>query len=128
MIKGIVTAKREAIVNVSLHGPTGRKVLVKAVVDTGFNRFVCVPPAVIARLRLLWVRRGRAILADGSDSFFDTYEGIVSWDGRALSIPIYEVEAHPLVGMALLEGHELKAEVRMGGRVTIKRLPRRRRT
>jgi len=29
----------------------------------------------------------------------------------------------PLVGMALLEGYELNAQVRAGGKVAIKRLP-----
>jgi clan AA aspartic protease len=37
--------------------------------------------------------------------------------------PCHEVDAEPLVGMRLLRGHELKMQVRAGGKVTIKRLP-----
>lgn len=128
MIKGIATAEYEAIIHVSLRGPTARVLHVEAAVDTGFNGFLCLPPAVIAQLRLRWDRSGEAILADGSESTFEIYDGTVLWDGRSLSVPADEVDSDPLVGMALLEGYELKAEVRSGGKVTIKRLPRRRRT
>jgi len=57
----------------------------------------------------------------------EIYEGTALWDGGSLAIPVQEVDADPVVGMALLEGYELKMEVRSGGKVTIKRLPRRRR-
>jgi len=127
MIRGIVTAQREASIQVSLRGPTGRVLDVEAVVDTGFDGYLSLPPAVIAQLRLPWVRSGEATLADGSDCLLEVYKGTVLWDGRTLSIPVDEVDADPLVGMALLEGYELKAEIRTGGKVTIKRLPRRRR-
>lgn len=122
-----MTAEREAIIQVSLRGPTGRVVHVKAVVDTGFSGHLSLPPAIIAQLRLRWDRSAEVILADGSESAVEVYEGTVLWDGGSLSIPVQEVDADPLVGMALLEGYELKAEVRSGGKVSIKRLPRRRR-
>jgi predicted aspartyl protease len=74
-------------------------------------------------LRLPWWRRGRAILADGNETFFDIYEGTVVWDRRRRLIPVYEADSEPLVGMALLEGYELKVQVRKRGTVAIQRLP-----
>jgi clan AA aspartic protease len=127
MLRGTVTAEREAIIGVSVRGPTGRVLDIEAVVDTGFDGFLCLPPAAIAQLRLRWIERGEGMLADGSECLVEVYEATVLWDGHALSLFVDEVDADPLVGMALLEGYELKAEVRSGGKVTIKRLPRRRR-
>jgi clan AA aspartic protease len=128
MIRGFVTADREAIIEVVVRGPTGRVLDCEAALDTGFDGYLCLPPSAIAQLCLPWVERHEATLADGSTCSVDVYEGTILWDGKALSVLIDEIDADPLVGMALLEGYELKAEVRSGGKVTIKRLPRRRRS
>jgi clan AA aspartic protease len=127
MLRGTVTSEREAIIAVSVRGPTGRVLDTEAVVDTGFDGYLCLPPTAIAQLRLPWIESGEATLADGSDCLVEVYQGTVLWDGHALSLLVDEVDTDPLVGMGLLEGHELKIEVRPGGKVTIKRLPRRRR-
>jgi hypothetical protein len=68
------------------------------------------------------------VLADGSESVFDIYEGTVVWDRRSRRIPMDEADTTVLVGMALLEGPKLNVEVRVRGKVTIKPLPRRRGT
>jgi hypothetical protein len=65
----------------------------------------------------------RGTLADGSECLFDVYEAKVVWDGKARQILVDEVDAESLVEMRLLKGHELKMQVRAGGKVTIKRLP-----
>lgn len=70
-------------------------------------------------LDLVWRRRGRALLADGSESIFDIYEAIVIWDGEARRIPVDQAETTPLVGMSLLEGYELTVQAQPGGNVTI---------
>jgi clan AA aspartic protease len=126
MIRGIVSARREATIQVSLRGPSGRVLHVEAAIDTGFDRYLTLPPRVIAQLRLPWVRSSEITLGDGSDRLVEVYRATVLWDGRTLAVPVEEVDAEPVVGMALLEGFELKMEVRSGGKVTIKRLPRRR--
>jgi predicted aspartyl protease len=77
-------------------------------------------------LGLRWRSTGRFLLADGSDRIFDVYEAKVVWDGKLRTILVDETDAEPLVGMRLLKGHELKMQVRYRGRVTIKRLPRKR--
>jgi clan AA aspartic protease len=127
MITGTVTADREAIIRLTVRGPAGQERRVEAVIDTGFDGWLSLPPALIARLGLPWRRRGRALLADGSESVFDIHEATVVWDRRRRRIPADEADTTPLVGMALLDGYELNAQVRAGGKVTIKPLPRRRR-
>jgi clan AA aspartic protease len=128
MIRGTVTAQLEAVIEVSLRGPTGRILHVEAVVDTGFDGKLSLPAAVISQLGFPWVRRGEGILADGSECSLEIYEATVLWDGRALSVLVDQIDTGPMVGMALLEGYELKAEIRSGGKITIKRLPPRKRS
>jgi clan AA aspartic protease len=123
MIRGIVNSNREAIIRLLVRGPAGQRRRIKAVIDTGFTGRLSLPPALIVLLRLPWWRRGRAILADGNETFFDIYEGTVVWDRRRRLIPVYEADSEPLVGMALLEGYELKVQVRKRGTVAIQRLP-----
>lgn len=66
MITGIVTTAREAAISLTVRGPTGQEREIRAVIDTGFDGSLTLPPALIATLRLPWRRRGRALLADGN--------------------------------------------------------------
>ena len=122
MIGGIVTADHEAIIRLAVRGPTGLEQEIEAVVDTGFDGWLSLPPTLIAQLELQWGRRGRAQLADGSECVFDIYEGTVVWDGGMRRIAVDEASTAPLVGMALLDGYEFNIQVRNGGNVTIKAL------
>lgn len=80
------------------------------------------PPDFIAALGLSWLRRGRAILADGSESIFDIYEATVIWDGQLLTIPVDEADSEPLIGMSLMDGYELTVQAMDGGIVTLRKL------
>lgn len=122
MITGSVTADREIVVGLTVRGPAGQQQRLDAVIDTGFDGWLSLPPALIAMLGLPWRRRGRGLLADGSATVFDIYEATVVWDRRHRRIPVDEANTTPLVGMALLNGYELTAQVRAGGKVTIKSL------
>jgi clan AA aspartic protease len=123
MITGIVTTAREAIISLTVRGPSGQEREIQAVIDTGFDGSLTLPPALITTLGLAWRRRGRALLADGSENVFDIYEATVVWDGTPRRVPVDEVDLTPLVGMSLLYGSELTVQVVEGGRVFIKALP-----
>lgn len=123
MMNGAVDAHYDAIVRLPVQGPQGQQEEINAVVDTGFNGWLTLPPATIAQLGLPFRRRGRAFLADGSESIFDIYEGTVIWDGQPQRIAVDEADADPLIGMRLLAGFELIIEVVAGGQVTIRALP-----
>ena len=119
MIEGVVNAAYEAVVSLTLDGPAGQTRDIGAVVDTGFNGFLTLPPAVVAELGLPFVSIGRATLADGSEISYDIYGVTVLWDGQRIYIEADAADTTPLVGMLLLDGHDLNIQVRDGGRVVI---------
>jgi clan AA aspartic protease len=123
MFTGVVNAILEATIRFPIHDSTGQQVDVQANVDTGFNMCLTLPLNVIMSLGLVWVSRRTAILADGSTHHWETYEATVLWDGTLRNIELYAVDADSLVGMKLLEGYELRAEIKVGGLVTIEALP-----
>ena len=125
MITGIVNADFEPIIPLSVCGSDGKVYTQDAIVDTGFNGWLSLPPDLIAQLNLRWKRRGRAILGDGTECIFDVYEAVVIWDGNLLTIPVDEADAEPLVGMSLMEGFQLLIQVFEGGTVTIESLKQR---
>jgi len=119
MIVGKVNVDFEAIISLTICGSDGKTYTQEAIVDTGFNGWLSLPPDLINQLNLKWKRRGRAILGDGSECVFNVYEAIVVWDGDYLTIPIDEADSEPLVGMSLMEGYQLTAQVFEDGSVEI---------
>lgn len=122
MITGFVTPYLEAIIRLTVRGSAGQEVEIEAVVDTGFNGSLTLPRALITMLDLAWRRRGRAILADGSESIFDILEAIILWNGQARRVAVDAADTEPLVGMFLLSGCKLTIEAIDGGKVTIQEL------
>jgi clan AA aspartic protease len=125
MIRGVVNVDREAIIRLLVKGTGGQQQRIEAVIDTGYDGWLCLPPSLIVLLGLPWQRRSRAVLADGSQIGFDIYRGRVVWDRRQRQIPVDEADTEPLVGMALLAGYELNVQIRHRGSVTIQALPER---
>jgi clan AA aspartic protease len=119
MITGIINADFEPIIPLSICGSDGKVYTQEAIVDTGFNGWLSLSPDLIAELNLKWKRRGRAILGDGTECVFDVYEAVLVWDGNMLTIPIDEADSEPLVGMSLMEGHQLTVQVFEGGHVEL---------
>ncbi len=119
MIRGFVNTDFEAIISLSISDSKGKIYTQDAIVDTGFNGWLSLPPDLIDQLNLKWKRRGRAILGDGSECVFNVYEAVVIWDGDYLTIPIDEADSEPLVGMSLMEGYQLTVQVCEEGSVEI---------
>ena len=119
MIEGVVNAAYEAVVSLTVDGPAGQTRDMEAVVDTGFNGFLTLPPAAVAELGLPFVSIGRATLADGSEISYGIYGVTVLWDSQRIYIEADAADTTPLVGMLLLDGHDLSVQVRNGGRVVI---------
>jgi len=122
MITGIVNVDFEPIIPLSVCSSDGKIYTQDAIVDTGFNGWLSLPPSLIAQLNLRWKRRGRAILGDGSECIFNVYEAVVVWDGVLLTIPIDEADSEPLVGMSLMEGYQLTVQVFEDGRVELSKV------
>ena len=119
MIEGVVNAAYEAVVTLPLRGPEGQSLEIDAVVDIGYNGFLTLPTTVVAELGLAFGGISRATLADGSVVAFDVYDVTVIWNGIARYISANAADSTPLVGMSLLDRHDLSIRVRDGGHVLI---------
>ena len=123
MIRGVVNARREAIVPLRMLGPGGNEMALDAVVDSGFTAALALPLAVVAELGLAPQSVGGAVLADGSVGQFDIYAAEVAWDGEWRPVLVSAVGGEVLLGMRLLANHELRITVVPGGAVEISPLP-----
>ena len=119
VIEGVVNAAYEPVITLAVQGPLGQSWNIEAVVDTGFNGFLTLPATLISELGLPFVSIGRATLADGSEIAYDVYGATVLWDGQAVFVEADAADTTPLVGMLLLDRHDLSVQVRDGGRVVI---------
>ena len=90
-----------------------------AVVDTGFTRFLTLPPAMVAELGLAYRGVNSVILADGSETTLEVYGVTVLWDGQPRQVVAYVSDTTPLIGMSLLHSHNLNIDVVDGGSVVI---------
>ncbi len=114
-----MNAAHEAEVSLLVRGPSGRTRHVRAVVDTGFSRFLTLPSSIVTELGLVFRSVDRVFLADGSEVTLDIHAVTVLWDGHPRDIDALVADTQPLMGMSLLDGHSLYVEVADGGRVLI---------
>jgi clan AA aspartic protease len=123
MIRGRVVGQ-EAFVRLRVSGPGGRSRIVTAVVDTGYTESLSLTRETIDFLKLDWHSDNLALLADGSECLYNTFSAFVDWNGSQRKILVDESELDSMLGMSLLEDHELRVAVREGGPVTIRPLRR----
>lgn len=123
MMTGVVNAALEASLRLSVEDTRGQLQEVEAILDTGFNGFLTLPSALIAALGLPWLSRQEGQLADGTFQVLDVFAAAILWDGRPRTVEVEALDAQPLVGMALMRGHELRVHVKPGGVVTIAGVP-----
>jgi clan AA aspartic protease len=118
MMRGVVNAKLDAVVSLTIRGPSGIETTMDAVIDSGFTAGLNVPATVIAALGLVPHSIGGAILADGSVRQFELFTVEVDWNGwRPLLACSMGDEV--LIGMRLLSGYELRIAVTPGGVVEV---------
>ena len=117
MIEGVVNAAYEPVVTLGVQGPSGQSREIETVIDTGFTGFLAVTPALAKELGLALEGTSRATPADGSEVTFDVYDVAVLWDGQPRYVLADAADTTPLVGMRLLDRHNLHIEVEDGGRV-----------
>ena len=88
-------------------------------IDTDFTGFVTLPPSLVAELGLVFMGTSETTLADGSEVSFHAYDVTVLWKGQPRDVLIDQADTTPLVGMLLLDRHNLNIDVESGGRVLI---------
>jgi len=123
MIRGVVSARHEAIVELRLRGPGGSELDVDTIVDSGCTASLTLPAATVAALGLTLQSGGGAVLADGSFRQFDICAAEVEWNGGWLPVLVSAVGNEALLGMGLMAGNELRIAVVPGGVVEITPLP-----
>lgn len=64
MIEGGVIDAYEAVVSLSLQGPSGQTKDIEAVIDTGYSGFLTLPTALVRELGLPFAYIGRALLGN----------------------------------------------------------------
>lgn len=122
MMFGVVNDNREAVIKVAVGHAKLPKIIVDAVIDTGFTSFLSLPISIIESLQLPWSCRDFGTLGDGSEVIFEMYTASVIWDGKIQVIDVIASEAEPLVGMSLLYGYDLRIQAVEGGNVVIQAL------
>jgi clan AA aspartic protease len=119
MIEGVVNQYREATVDLTVRGPTGHEERLEFVVDTGFDGAVLLHSAVAAALELPRLGAERAMLADGTETLFNCSQVQLLWNGTLRLVPVDVADAVSLVGMHVLEGHEIYIHAIPNGAVQI---------
>lgn len=114
-----MNAAYEPLVVLVVQGPSGQASEIEAIIDTGFTGFLTVTPALATELGLALEGTSRATLADGSEVTFDVCDVAVLWGGQPKFVLADAADTTPLVGMRLLDRHNLKIDVEAGGRVII---------
>ena len=122
MIVGTITGNREAVIDFSVCRPGGQRQEIQAVIDTGFNGYLTLPDALVDNLGLLYHSRTMVVLGDGSNRALRQYEAVVIWHGQQRDVLVLAAEGGPLIGMAMLYGHDVFLNVVEGGRVTIQEM------
>jgi clan AA aspartic protease len=112
MITGTIQRRWEAMVQISVGVPGGDELReIEALLDTGFNGSLTLPPTVVEELGLVWRTRSGLFLANGKKERIDVYAADVMWDGTRRRILVDATGTVPLVGMSLLAGYELRIQV-----------------
>ena len=121
-IRGRVSSDREGLIELSVGSPSGPKVQITAILDTGFTDFLTLPSALVSRLALEFREFAQAELADGTIVQLPAYEAVVTWHAEERRIVVCGADGAPLLGMSLLYGSRLTMEAVDGGEVIIERL------
>jgi clan AA aspartic protease len=106
VITGKVTGL-QARVDIVLRLPHQPNLSIEFVVDTGFEGAMALPAAAVAALRLSYVGRLFAHLADGSRTRVPVHEATIVWDGQEIPVAVLAMGNRPLLGTSLLDDFNL---------------------
>lgn len=118
MIRGTVNALRHPVVRIVVRGPEGREEAVEALVDTGFDGTLLLPPDLVAALGLPFHSSRTVLLANGNFHEVANHKGRILWEGIERPVRIVAAGSQPLLGMALFVGYRLCVDMVDGGAVT----------
>jgi clan AA aspartic protease len=109
----------QARISLFICSPESSYVEIECVVDTGFEGFLTLPPAVVGDLNLPYLININANLADNSTVKTDVHAATILWNGVERNIAVLAMGYRPLVGTALLEDCHLSIDFCDGGTVLV---------
>lgn len=121
MMRG-VTIRRQATLPITFRLPGQPNFTLEFVIDTEFTEFLTLPPAAIMAMRLPFDHQETAGLADGSTTRLDIHTATILWNGIERQVSVVATGRRPLLGTALLDDQELRAQFRESGLVSIEQL------
>ncbi len=89
------------------------------VVDTGFTGYLSLPLRAVDAMQLPYLEDIPATLADDTDVNMAVHLGRIRWNGGERDVRILAGVRRPLLGTALLAGHEMLAQFQDGGTLTL---------
>lgn len=113
----------EAAIGLHLHRSSS-STEVRAIIDTGFEGTLWLPPELAADFILdpLLRRSAEVELADGSTLEVEMYRVGLLWHDRPRVVRAYVAPGEVLIGMELLRGSRLVVDAVPGGEVIIEEL------
>ena len=122
-MSGLVNARGEAVLTVRVVGGDRRRdEPVEAVIDTGFDGYLLMPPSVADSLSLPRLGSTRPTLADGRVVTMPVHIASVLWHGRSRPVRVLVADGGSLVGTALLRDSRLVVDFVPGGSVRVEEL------
>ena len=104
---------------VHLFGDSGVPARLEAVIDTGFSGLMTLPAKTVEQMHLPKVGEARAFLADGIEREYGLYRVDVDWFGESRPIEVLCMGRFPLLGMAMMEGLDLRVRVEDDGDIAL---------
>ena len=117
----VVTDGSEAVLPLRIFDPgqAGRRVDLRAVIDTGFTGHLMPTVELVNSLALPEIGLEELLLADGGTGIASVHRATVKWHGHFRTVPTLAVGAEPLIGTALLAGSHFEMNTVPGGEVLI---------
>ena len=108
-------------ISLALPGRSG-PLVIEFIVDTGFDGDLALPQSVINRLEATASDAHNVRLADGSQQARGYYEMSLEWQEEDRLTEVLVLEYERLLGVGLMEGNLLQAEMQTGGEVSLEPL------
>lgn len=122
MANGTVTSDRKILIPVEVFDDQHSLVLLKTIVDTGFNGSLTLSHEILNSLNATEAGSHIVELGDGNIVEMESYFVQVNCFGTEREVQVIESESEPLLGMSLLWGNRVCFDAVDGGEVTIQSL------
>jgi clan AA aspartic protease len=123
MILGTVNSEHEIMFSLPILDSRGNEHQIEAILDTGFNGSLTLPPTTILQLGLAYRSRTLAEMADGTIGRLDVFAATIMWDRVVKSIAVESLDTSPLLGMSLLVNFDLQVRVTAGSLARLTAVP-----